>query len=64
MGQKLVGWLLLDAGLTAAAVIGLADVLGIGWRGFGRDQVVGLSASLLVAAVGLALVLRARRPQG
>ncbi len=59
MSSKMIGYVLIAAGVIVAAVALAADVIGIGNRqGIGPDQLIGAAAGVIVALVGLWLALR------
>ncbi len=64
--RKLVGWVIVAAGVVVAAVGAFADQIGIGGDGaddFGGKQVAALIVGLVIAAVGLALAFWSGRPR-
>ncbi len=60
-GSKLASILLLVIGIGLLAASLSADVIGLGDDvGFGRQQMMGTIVGVVIAAVGLFLVLRAK----
>ena len=58
--RRLVGWVIVAAGVVIAGVGALADQIGLGGEGpdkFAGKQVAAVIVGLVVAAVGLAVAL-------
>jgi hypothetical protein len=58
--RRLVGWVIVAAGVVIAVVGALADQIGLGGEGpdkFAGKQVAAVIVGLVVAAVGLAVAL-------
>ncbi len=63
LGNKTASRILLVVGIGLLLASLLADVIGIGDNvGFGRQQMMGTAAGAIVAAIGLFLVLKGKRP--
>ena len=63
--RKLVGWVIVAAGIVVAAVAAFADQIGLGGEGpdeFGGKQVVALIVGLAIAVIGLGVALWPGRP--
>jgi hypothetical protein len=63
--RKLVGWVIVAAGIVVAAVAAFADQIGLGGEGpdeFGGKQVVALIVGLAIAVIGLGVALWSGRP--
>jgi hypothetical protein len=63
--RKLVGWVIVAAGIVVAAVGAFADQIGLGGDGaddFGGKQVAALIVGIVIAVVGLGLALWSGRP--
>jgi hypothetical protein len=63
--RKLVGWVIVAAGLVIAVVGGLADQVGLGGEGedeLGSKQVVAIVVGLVLVVAGLALAMLRPRP--
>jgi hypothetical protein len=63
--RRLVGWVIVAAGVVIAGVGALADQVGLGGEGpdkFAGKQVAAVVVGLIVAAVGLAVALWPSRP--
>ena len=57
--KKTAGIVLLVVGIVVLLLSLAADPIGIGgWPGFGRDQIIGTIAGVIVAVVGLVLTLK------
>jgi hypothetical protein len=65
--RRLVGWVVVAAGVVIAGVGALADQIGLGGEGpdkFAGKQVAAVVVGLIVAAVGLLVALWPSRPPG
>ena len=63
--RRLVGWVIVAAGVVVAGVGALADQIGLGGEGpdkFAGKQVTAVVLGLIVAAVGLVVALWPSRP--
>ncbi len=61
LGNKTASRILLVVGIGLLLASLLADVIGIGdGVGFGRQQMMGVAAGAIVAAIGLFLVLKGK----
>jgi hypothetical protein len=56
--KKIIAIVLLVVGIGLLVLSVVADPLGIGTPGFGRDQILGAVAGVIVAIVGLVLARR------
>ena len=56
--KKIIAIVLLVVGIGLLVLSVAADPLGIGTPGFGRDQILGTVAGVIVAIVGLVLARR------
>jgi uncharacterized membrane protein YidH (DUF202 family) len=63
--RKLVGWVIVAAGIVVAAVAAFADQIGLGGEGpdeFGGKQIAALIVGLAIAVIGLGVALWSGRP--
>jgi hypothetical protein len=63
--RKLVGWVIVAAGIVVAAVAVFADQIGLGGEGpdeFGGKQIAALIVGLAIAVIGLGVALWSGRP--
>ncbi len=59
--QKIVGIVLLVAGIVLLVLSLIADMVGIGTGGFGTRQILGAVAGAIAAIVGMALIPKKKK---